>query len=353
MRPESFDLLKKLVDTPGPSGYEQPVQRVYREAVRAYSDEVRTDVMGNVIAVRNREGSPRVMLAGHADEIGFQVRYIGEDGMLYFGPIGGHDAVVTVGQRVRVHTAKGAILGVLGRRAVHLMDQEDRNKPVKLDDLWVDIGAKDGSHTKELVEIGDCITYAQELERLQGDVCTARSFDNKMGLFIVAEAMRLLSEKTFEAAVFGVGTVQEEIGLRGARTSAYGVDSLVGLAVDVHHAMDYPGAIKKKVGDLKLGAGPIITRGANVNPRVYDLLVQTAKELDIAYQIEAAPSGTGTDANAMQLTRAGMATGVISVPLRYMHTPCEVLNLNDVENAARLMAGFCERVTGDIDWTPL
>jgi endoglucanase len=293
------------------------------------------------------------MLAGHADEIGFQIRYIGDDGMLYFGSIGGHDAVVTVAQRVRVHTAKGPILGVLGRRAVHLMEQEERTKPVKLDELWIDIGAKDRAHAQELVEIGDCVTYAQELERLQGDICTARSFDNKMGLFIVAEAMRLLSETRSEAAVYGVGTVQEEVGLRGARTSAYGIDALVGLAVDVHHAMDYPGANKKKVGDLKLGGGPIITRGANINPRVHDLLVQTAKELDIPYQIEAAPAGTGTDANAMQIARAGMATGIVSVPLRYMHTPCEVLDLTDVENAARLMAGFCERVTPDIDWTPL
>jgi tetrahedral aminopeptidase len=174
-----------------------------------------------------------------------------------------------------------------------------------------------------------------------------------MGLFIVAEAMRLISEKLLEAAVYGVGTVQEEVGLRGARTSAYDIDPVVGLAVDVHHAMDYPGANKRKVGDLKLGAGPIITRGSNINPKVYNLLVQTAKELDIPYQIEAAPAGTGTDANAMQIARAGIATGLISVPLRYMHTPCEVLDLNDVESAARLMAGFSERVTRDIDWTPL
>jgi tetrahedral aminopeptidase len=353
MRPESFEFLKVLVDTPGPSGYEQAVQRVYREAVRPYADEVRTDVMGSVVASRNPEGRPSVMLAGHADEIGFQVRYISDDGMLYFGSIGGHDAVVTVAQRVRVHTARGSILGVLGRRPVHLMEAEDRSKPVKLDDLWIDIGARDRAHAQELVEIGDCVTYAQELERLQGDLCVARSFDNKMGLFIVAEALRLLSDKLIEAAVYGVGTVQEEIGLRGARTSAYGLDPVVGIAVDVHHAMDYPGANKKKVGDLRLGAGPIITRGANINPRVFQLLVQTAKELDIPYQIEAAPGGTGTDANAMQIARGGMATGLISVPLRYMHTPCEVLDLNDVENSARLMAGFCERVTRDIDWTPL
>jgi putative aminopeptidase FrvX len=353
MREESFVFLKQIVDTPGPSGYEQAVQRIYRSTVKNYAEEVRTDVMGNVIAARNPGGNPRVMLAGHADEIGFQVRYINDDGMLYFGAIGGHDAVVTVGQRVNVHTEQGPILGVLGRRAVHLLEPDERSKPIKLDDLWVDIGAKDRKSAEELVAIGDCMTYAQELQRLQGDFCTARSFDNKMGVFVVAEALRLLEGKALKAAVYGVSTVQEEIGLRGARTSAFGVDPLVGIATDVCHSMDFPGADKKKVGDVRLGRGPVISRGANINPKVFQLLVQTAKEIDIPYQIEAAPSGTGTDANAMQLSRAGMATGLISVPLRYMHTPCEVMEINDIENAAKLMAGFCERVTPEIDWTPL
>jgi endoglucanase len=353
MREESFAFLKRIVDTPGPSGYEQAVQRVYREAVAPYADDVRTDVIGSVIATRNPEGRPRIMLAGHADEIGFQVRYITDDGMLYFGGIGGHDAVVAVGQRVNVHTAAGPILGVLGRRAVHLMESDERGKPVKLDDLWIDIGVKDRKHAQELVEIGDCVTYAQDLQRLQGDVCTARSFDNKMGTFVVAETLRLLAGTNHAAAVFGVATAQEEIGLRGARTATFGIDPLVGIATDVHHAMDFPGAEKRKVGDIKLGAGPIIARGANINPKVYALLVQTAKDLSLPYQIEAAPSGTGTDANAMQISRSGIACGLVSVPLRYMHTPCEVMDLNDIENTAKLLAGFCERVTPDMDWTPL
>jgi putative aminopeptidase FrvX len=353
MREESFAFLKRIVDTPGPSGYEQAVQRVYREEVSRCADEVRTDVMGNVIAARNPEGRPRVMLAGHADEIGFQVRFIDDTGMLYFGSIGGHDPVVSAGQRVHVHAAGGPILGVLGRKAVHLLENDERDKAPKLADLWIDIGVKDKKEAEALVAIGDCVTYAQDLQRLQGDVCTARSFDNKMGVFVVAEALRLLSDKLLEAAVFAVSTVQEEVGIRGARTSAYGLDALVGLATDVGFAMDHPGADKKKVGDLKLGGGPMIARGANINPKVFELLVQTAKELDIPYQIEAAPGGTGTDANAMQTSRAGMATGLIGVPLRYMHTPCEVMDLNDIENTAKLMAGFCERVTAEMDWIPL
>ncbi len=292
------------------------------------------------------------MLAGHADEIGFIVRYISDDGCIYFGQIGGHDAIVAVGQRVNIHTESGPILGVLGRKAIHLLDSAERDKVPKTDELWIDIGVATRKEAEELVQIGDCITYAQELQRLQGERATARSFDNKMGCFVVAEAMRLLQGKELQCGVYGVANVQEEIGLRGARTASFSIDPLVGIATDVGHAMDFPGADKKKVGDIKLGGGPVIGRGANINPKVFAMLVQTAKDLEIPYQIEAFGGGTGTDANAMQISRAGMATGLISVPLRYMHTPCEVMSLDDIENTARLMAGFVERVTPDIDWTP-
>ncbi len=352
MQQDSFDFLKRLVDTPGPSGYEQRVQRVFRDRVAAYAADVRTDVLGNVYATVNPGGAPRIMLAGHADEIGFQVRYISDEGMLYFGSIGGHDAIVTVGQRVTVHTANGPVTGVLGRTAIHLLDDEERKKTPKLDDLWIDIGAKDKAEAESVVAIGDCVTYQHELQRLRGELCVARSFDDKMGVFVVAEALRLLAGTPLKAAVTGVSTVQEEVGLRGARTSAYDINPQIGIATDVGHATDYPGGDKKKVGDIKLGSGPQIARGANINPVVFDLLVKTAKELEIPYQIEAAPGGTGTDANVIQLSRAGVAAGLISVPLRYMHTPNEIISLNDIESAARLMAGFCQRVTAEIDWTP-
>ncbi len=353
MQKDSFNFLKKLVDTPGPSGYEQKVQAVYRERVSKYAENIKTDVMGNVFATVNPGGSPTIMLAGHADEIGFQVRYISDEGMLYFGSIGGHDTVVTVGQRVNVHTASGILPGVLGRKAIHLLDADERNKMPKLDDLWIDIGAKDKSDAESVVAIGDCVTYQHELQRLRGSICAARSFDDKMGVFIVAEALRILSGKKIQAAVVGVSTVQEEVGIRGARTSAFGVDPLVGIATDVGHSTDYPSADKKKVGDVKLGKGPKITRGPNINPAVFDLMITTAKELKIPYQVVAAPGGTGTDANAMQLNRAGVAAGLISVPLRYMHTPNEIMDLDDIENAAKLMAGFCERVTAEMDFIPM
>jgi tetrahedral aminopeptidase len=352
MQQDSFDFLKRLVDTPSPSGYEQRVQRVFRDRVSGFASDVRTDLLGSVFAAVNPSGSPRIMLAGHADEIGFQVRYIDEDGMLFFGSIGGHDVVVTVGQRVTVHTASGPVLGVLGRKAIHLLDADERNKMPKLDDLWIDIGAKDRADAESIVAIGDCVTYDHELERLRGDMCVARSFDDKMGVFVVAETLRLLSTRSLKAAVVGVSTVQEEIGIRGGHASAFGVDPLIGIATDVGHSTDYPGGDKKKQGDMRLGRGPQITRGANINPVVFDLLVKTAKELKIPYQIQATPGGTGTDANVIQLNGAGVATGLISVPLRYMHTPNEIMSLDDIENSARLMAGFCERVTAEIDWTP-
>ncbi len=352
MEERSYQFLKRLVDTPGPSGYEQQVQKVFREELADIADQIQTDIMGNVTAILNPGSAVRVMLVGHADEIGFQVRYIAEDGSIYFGQIGGHDAVVAVGQRVQIHTSKGPIPGVLGRKAVHLLEAGERDKVPKTDDLWIDIGAASKSEVEELVQIGDCITYAQQLQLLHGDRATARSFDNKMGCFLVAEALRILKNKPLRCSVYGVSSVQEEVGLRGARTASFEIDPLVGIATDVCHAMDYPGADKKKVGDIKLGKGPTIVRGANINPKVFSLMVETARSLDIPYQVEAAPGGTGTDANAMQISRAGMATGLIGVPLRYMHTPNEIMSLQDIVHGAQLMAGFVERITPEIDWTP-
>jgi endoglucanase len=353
MRDESLTFLSELVNAPGPSGYEEPVQRVFRAYVAPYTDEVRTDVMGNVIAARNPGGSPRVMLAGHADEIGFQVRYISDEGMLYVGGIGGHDGVVAAGQRVLVHTQEGAIPGVLGRKAVHLLEADEREKAPKLKDMWIDIGAADKKEAEALVGIGDCVTYQAEFAVLRNSVAVARSFDDKMGAFIVAEALRLLEGKQLAAAVFSVATVQEEVGLRGAIPGAFGVAPDVGIGVDVGHSTDYPGADKKTGGDIKLGGGPMIGRGSHINPTVHRLLVASALDLEMPYVVEAIPGGTGTDTDAIQMSRAGVATGVVSVPLRYMHTPNEVISLDDIERAAQLLARFCERLTGEEDWTPL
>jgi endoglucanase len=352
MRSESVAFLKELVEAGGPSGYEQPVQEIFRRHATPYADRVTTDVMGSVIAVRNPDGRPRLMFAGHADEIGFLVRYVTDEGYIHFAPVGGWDPEIVVGQRVTIHTAGGPVPGVIGKRAIHLMDEEDRKKKSELHALWIDIGLPSRAAVEEIVRIGDPITVSAPFERLQGDLATAKSFDNRMAVFIVAETLRLLEGKRLQAAVYGVSTVQEEIGLRGAQTSTFGIDPQVGIALDVCHGVDYPDADKRKVGDVALGRGPVISRGANINPRVFQLLVQVAQDEKIPYQVEAAPRGTGTDANAMQLVRAGVATGLLSVPLRYMHTPCEVLSLTDLENASRLCAAFAARLSETMDWTP-
>jgi len=242
----------------------------------------------------------------------------------------------------------------MGRKAIHLIDPKDREKVVQIHNLFIDFGAKDKKEAESLVKIGDPITFAVGLERLQGDRVVSRGFDDKMGSFVVGEVLRRVWERKegSRCPVYGVSTVQEEIGLRGATTSAYQVQPDVGIAVEVGHASDYPEADKKRVGEYKLGAGPIIARGANINPMVFDLLVKAAKRSRIPVQILGAPRATGTDANVMQLSRKGVATGLVSVPLRYMHTPSEVLSLKDLEAACDLLVEFIDLLREDMSFIP-
>lgn len=354
MRPESLEFLKQLVNAPSPSGFEEPAAEVYRAYTGAFADAVTTDVHGSVCAAINPGAPMRIMLAGHMDEIGFVIHYISDDGFLYFMGVGGHDSAIVVGQRVWVY-GKERVLGVIGRKPIHLLDAEERGKKPELKDLWIDIGASSREEAEKVVSLGDPVTFMVEFETLMGDRVTCRAFDDKLGSFVVAEAVRLLKEEGGldpQVGVFGVATVQEEIGLRGARTSAYGIDAQTGLAVDVEFAIDHPGLSKERYGKVDLGKGPTITRGANVNPVVFGLLVEAAKRAEVPYQISVEPGATGTDANAMQISRAGMATGLLGVPLRYMHTPCELASLSDIEQCARLMAEYCRMVKPDTDFTP-
>ena len=353
MRAKSLDFLKAIVNTPSPSGYEERAAQVYRDYVK-FADEVQTDVHGNVIAILNPKAKMKIMLAGHMDEIGFIVHYISDDGMLYFSTIGGQDSAIPVGQRVWVHGNK-KVAGVIGRKAIHLLDDDERKKKPEMNDLWIDIGAANRAEAEAVVSLGDVATFQYEFQELLGDRVTARGFDNKMGSFVVGEALRLLKEDgglDKGVGVYAVATVQEEIGLRGARTAAYGIDPQSGLAVDVNHAIDYPSVSKTRYGQMDVGKGPSVMRGANINPVVFKLILEGAKKGKIPYQVDVAPGGTGTDANAMQISRAGMATGLLGVPLRYMHTPCELLALKDVEDCARLMAAYCRQVKPTTDFTP-
>jgi endoglucanase len=352
MHEVAYEFLKELLQTPSPSGYEQPVQNLVRSWAGRYADEVRTDRHGNVIAVRNPSGRPRIMLAGHCDQLGLMVQYIDDKGFLYVQPIGGWDMQILLGQRLTVWTRSGPVPGVVARRAPHLLTAEDKNKVPQFQDIWVDIGAKDADEARQVVRIGDPITCVLSYGELRNRLAFAPGMDDKVGLWSVMEALRLLQGRSLQAAVYCVSTVQEEIGLRGATTSAYGVQPTVGIAVDVTHATDTPNNDKKQVGECVVGKGPVLTRGPNINPRVFELLEQTAQKHGLAYQVKAYPRGTGTDANVMQLSRDGVATGLIGIPNRYMHSPVEVVSLDDLDTAAMLLAEFCTAVRPDMDWTP-
>jgi len=307
--------------------------------------------MGSVTAVLNPGGQVRVLLDGHSDEIALTVTYVDDNGYLWFAPSGGWDSEVVVSQRVLVHTASGPLSGVIGKKAIHLMSPDDRKKRSELETLWVDIGAENGEEARRFVRVGDPITMDASFCELMGNRAVAKSFDNRIGLFAVSETLAALP-KDVEAAVYGVSAVQEEIGLRGARTAAYAVDPHLGIAIDVTHATDYPDVSKNKHGDIRLGAGPVIARGPNINNKVFERLVSLAEENSIPYQIEAEARGTGTDANVIQLTRSGVATGLVSLPLRYMHNPCEMLQLDDLDNLLKLLVAFVSSVTAEDDWTP-
>jgi endoglucanase len=354
MNDERFAFLKELVEAPSPSGYEQPARMIWRREVEAAADELRTDLHGNTIAALNPGGSPRVMLAGHVDEIGFIVNYIDDEGFVYFGGIGGHDPFVVPGQRVCIHTATGPFLGAIGRRPVHFLRGEEREKGVELHDLWIDLGVRSREEAAQRVRVGDPITFAAGLERLEDDRVVSRGLDNKMGAFIVAETLKAVATRQPKAALFAVATVQEEIGLRGAYTSTFSVDPQVGIAIDVTHALDHPGASgeKKRYGDVGLGRGPVIMRSPSVNPVVFDRLIAAAMAAEIPYQIEPAGGSSGTDADAVQRSRGGVATGVVSVALRYMHTPVEVLELGDIDHTIDLLAEFIVRLDRETDFTP-
>ncbi len=338
LRKESYDFLKSIQETPSPSGFEQPVQRLVRQRMKPFADTIETDVHGNVIVGLNPKGSPRVMLAGHCDQIGLMVNYIDDNGFIFFSAIGGIDPSVLPGLRVAVHTTHGPVEGVIGRRPIHVLKPEERGAKIELRELWIDIGAKNKKETQQIVGIGDPITFRLEMAHLGNDLVVSPAFDNKCGTFIVMEALRLCSERRIQCALFAVSTVQEEVGLRGARTASFGIDPQVGIAVDVTHATDYPDIDKRVNGEIKIGLGPTIARGPNINPKLEDLLVSTAKRKKLPFQREAEPAGTGTDANAIQLNRAGVATALLGIPNRYMHTPVEVVSLSDLDTAARLLA---------------
>ncbi len=335
--------LTELLHARSPSGYETEAQAVFDRHVKPAADAYANDALGNRIATLNPKGDPVLMLAGHMDELGLILTYVNKDGFIYFDTVGGHDLSVISGRRVIIQTERGPVKGVTGKRAIHLMDEEDRKKVPKKHEIWIDIGARSKKEALERVAIGDVATYDHELELIHGSVGTARAFDNKVGAYIVGETLiRLAKEKKLAAKIVSVATSQEEIGTRGATTAAYSVNPHIAVAIDVGHATDHPDCDNRKYGETKLGGGPILCRGANINPKIYQRLLAAAKKAGVPYQLEADPRPTGTDARAIQMGRGGVATGLVSIPLRYMHTPSEVVDLEDVERCVKLLVEFAK-----------
>lgn len=335
--------LTDLLHARSPSGAEFEAQAVFDAHVQPAAHDYAKDAIGNRIATLNPTGDPTLMLAGHLDELGLIITYVNSDGFLYFDTIGGHDKIMISGRRVIIRTANGPVKGVTGKRAVHLMSPEDRKKVPEIHEMWIDIGARSKKDALSRVAIGDTATYDHEFELIHGTIGAARAFDNKVGAYIVGETLIRLSAKkksALAAKVVAVGTAQEEIGVRGATTSGYAVDPHIAIAIDVGHATDHPDADNRKFGEFKLGGGPIVCRGPNINPRVHEQLLAAAKRAKIKIQHEADPRPTGTDARAIQMGRGGVATGLISVPLRYMHTPSELVDLADVEATVQLLVEF-------------
>ena len=356
MRKDSLKFLEKLLDAPSPSGYEQPAQRIFRDYVTPFCDELTTDVMGNVFGRISGKGKnlPRVMIVGHTDEIGLQVKYIDDKGFLYFAAVGGVDAHLTPGKRVNVHTSAGPLPGVIGKKPIHLMDNKDRETVVKLESQYIDIGAQDKKEAQKLVRVGDAVTFESAFTRLQGDRVASRGFDDKAGCFVVAEVLRLVAASAGKLSVdlYGVSSVQEEIGLRGGTTSCYTINPDVGICVEVDFATDQPDVEKKHNGEVALGKGPILARGAHINPHLFELLSKTAEKEKISVQHTATTRATGTDANVMQISRGGVATALVKIPLRYMHTPVETVSLADLENAARLIVAALASISSREEFIP-
>ncbi len=355
MNKESRDFLFELLTTPSPTGFEQNIQKVVRTHMKKYSDHLVTDLHGNLIVGLNTKATKRVMLAGHCDQIGFVVKHITKDGFVYVGSLGGIDAGVLPGSRVEIHSSKGkTVPGIFGRKPIHTQSGDERNNlKIDIEKNWIDIGAKNQKEAEKLIEIGDPATYKPEVMEVGKDFICGPGLDDRVGLFVAMETLKLCVKAKLNVGLYSVSTVQEEVGLRGAHTSAFSVDPEVAIAIDVTHATDNPGNDNTKAVPCKLGAGPTVPRGPSINPVVAKMLSESAKKSKISYQPE--PSGRllGNDSSAMQISRAGIATGSIGIPNRYMHTQVEMCSLSDIENAAKLLAHFVKSIAKNTDFRPM
>lgn len=344
--------LEEMLEAPSPSGYEKPMQDVVRKFASGFADDIRTDWHGNVMACVNPGGTPRIMLDGHSDQIGLLVKHIDDKGYIRVSPIGGWDPQMLIGQKLKIWTADGPISGVIARKAIHLLTDDERKKVPEIKDLWIDIGAADGDEVRRLVRIGDPVTLELGMTKLRNGLACAAAMDDKVGVWVVFTALQAIAKANPEASVYAVAAVQEEIGLRGTRTAAFSIDPHLGIAVDVTHATDCPTIDENQYGRVKVGQGPVVFRGPNINPVMFNQLHDIARDREIPIQINGISVAAANDGNALQINRGGVATGIIGIPNRYMHSPVEVISLKDIENASRLISEFCLTVTRESDFTP-
>src|SRR5215213_9674503 len=345
------EVLRKLLTAPGPSGYEQAAAAVYREAAAAFADVTHDSVGSTVARVKGTADGPLLAVIGHIDEIGLIVNHIDDDGFLWFGGVGGWDPVILVGQRVEVATRGGVVPGVVGKKPIHLLRDEERKQVPELRNLHIDIGAKDGDEARSLVRIGDVAVIAGEPLEYPNGRLVSRSLDNRLGCFVAFEAARLVADAGGAPGdVAGVAVTQEEITFAGARTTAYSLRPDVAIVVDVTFATDAPGTEEKELGRHRFGSGPVIGRGSTLDPAVFELLYATAEAEGIPFTVAASARSTGTDADVLHVAAAGIPTGVVSIPLRYMHSPVEMVELEDVHNTARLLAAFAQALKPDTDF---
>jgi putative aminopeptidase FrvX len=349
MRDASYDFLKQLLETPSPSGFETRGQRVWASYAGQHADRIESDAYGNVFAELNPEGSPKIAITGHSDELGLMISYISEEGYLYFQGIGGVDRAMLRGRRVIVHGSGGPVPGVTGHLAIHMQEPDDRKKVPEFHEVFIDIGVRSREEAEKLVRIGDAVTKDANVFKLAGERIAARACDNRIGTWSAAEALRLLAaeRERLSASIVAVSTIQEENGLYGAKMAGYSVRPDAALVVDVTHATDIPICSKTKHGDVKLGAGPVIGIGSANHPVLIERLGSVASAKGIPLQYEVNPRFSGTDADAIFVQRGGIPTVTIGLPNRYMHSPVEVIDLGDLEALAQLLAEFCFDVRRD------
>lgn len=348
--PDQF--LTDLLKTPGTSGNEQNIQSVVRAFASTFASEVTTDVHGNLLATVNPNGSPTILLDAHCDQIGLIVRHIDSYGFLRVNPVGGWDVQILLGQRLLVHTASGPVPGVIARKPIHLLDPEERKTVPKLKELWIDIGSTSEAETRSVVSVGDYVTPEPCLRELRNGRLAGVAMDDRTGVWVIMTALRKIASTNPSARIVAVSAVQEEIGLRGATTSSYNVNPDVAIAVDVTHATDCPGIDQNEFGRIEIGKGPVIVRGPNANPKVVQMLIESAKEKLIPYQINALGYPASNDGAVIQVSRGGCATGLVTIPNRYMHSPVELVAESDLEYAADLIAEFCLAVAAETSFIP-